>query len=51
MPPESLCPSQTVAACVMLGTDLGDRLRVAQELIVLRRGNKKGHLLAFSKAL
>src|SRR5262245_47369644 len=34
-----------------LGASLGDRLRVAQDMVVSRRGNKKGHLLAFSKAL
>jgi hypothetical protein len=31
--------------------DLGDRLRGAREPVVSRRGNKNGHLLAFSKAL
>jgi hypothetical protein len=35
----------------MLGTDLGDRLRDARAMYVRRRGNKKGHLLAFCEAL
>jgi hypothetical protein len=35
----------------MLGTDLGDRLRDDRATYVRRRGNKKGHLLAFREAL
>lgn len=47
----SLCSSQEDAPVRMLGTGLGDTLRDDRECAVSRRGNKKGHLLAFSKAL
>src|SRR5262245_33840805 len=49
--PDSLCSSQTHAACVMLGTDLGDRLRDGRAMGVCSGSNKKGHLLGFCEAL
>jgi hypothetical protein len=46
----SVCSSQEDARARTLGTDLGDRL-LGREPAVSCRGNKKGHLLAFSESL
>jgi hypothetical protein len=47
----SVCSSQEDARARTLGTGFGDRLRVSRDTAVSLRGNKKGHLLAFSRAL
>ena len=48
---QTLCWSQVATAPAALGTGSGDRLRAPQGSTGSHEGNKKGHLLAFSKAL
>jgi hypothetical protein len=46
---QSLCSSQGHVRGPALGTDLGDSLRVTQELVGSRRGNKKAICWPFAK--
>ncbi len=47
----SICSSQLGTPATMLGTGFGDRPRGLRATLESFRGNKKGHLLAFYRAL